>query len=137
MTRRLLLVLSVAAVLGAASLAVAVPKASADSYGCTWAPFGNVCILIEGDGLHVDHVRVRRAKIDYELICNYRAVMTVRNKNGVVIDRRKKGPHRGCTPVWAWFDWYPDRNYPDGSKICTAWFERGVLQGKPCNGVHD
>jgi hypothetical protein len=135
MTRTMLL-LSVAAAV-AASLAVAVPKAAADSYGCTWAPFGNVCILIEGDGLHVDHVRVRRAKIDYELICGYRAVMTVRNKNGRVIDRRKKGPHRGCTPVWAWFDWYPDRNYPDGSTICTAWFERGVLQGKPCNGVHD
>lgn len=135
MTRTMLLLSLAAAV--AASLAVAVPKAAADSYGCTWAPFGNVCILIEGDGLHVDHVRVRRAKIDYELICDYRAVMTVRNRHGRLIDKRKKGPHRGCTPVWAWFDWYPDRNYPDGSKICTAWFERGVLQGKPCNGVHD
>jgi hypothetical protein len=111
-------------------------NASADSYGCTWAPYGNVCILIEGSGLYVRHVRVRRAKIDYSLICNYQARMTVRTATGRLIDSRWSPYHRGCTPIWAWFDWYPRRIYPNNSKACTAFFEGGVLQGKPCNYVH-
>jgi hypothetical protein len=117
-------------------LGVGASKASADSYGCTWAPYGNVCILIEGSGLYVQHVRVRRAKIDYSLICNYQARMTVRTSGGRLIDSRWSPYHRGCTPIWAWFDWYPRRYYPNNSKICTAFFEGGVLQGKPCNYVH-
>jgi hypothetical protein len=118
-----------------AALSVGAPKAAADSYGCTWAPFGNVCILIEGSGLYVSHVRVRRAKIDWSLICNYQARMTIRTAGGRLIDRRWSRRHAGCSVVWAWFDWYPRRTYPHGSKICTAFFENGELQGKPCNRV--
>jgi hypothetical protein len=117
-------------------LSAGASPARADSYGCTWAPYGNVCILIEGSGLYVSHVRVRRAKIDYGLICNYQARMTVRTSTGRLVDRRWSPYHRGCTPVWAWFDWYPRRTYPNNSKVCTAFFENGDLQGRPCNYVH-
>ena len=120
----------------AVALSLGAEKAAADSYGCTWAPWGNVCILIEGSGTYVSHVRVRRAKIDYGLICNYQASMTVRNRYGNLIERRWSRYHAGCTPIWAWFDWYPRRFYPDGSRICTAFFENRVLQGRPCTGVH-
>jgi hypothetical protein len=117
-------------------LSVEASPASADSYGCTWAPYGNVCILIEGSGLNVRHVRVRRAKIDWSLICNYQARMTVRNASGRLIDSRWSPYRRGCSVAWAWFDWYPRRDYPNNSKVCTAFFENGELQGKPCNYVH-
>jgi hypothetical protein len=131
------LVLAVFAALATATVLLSsAGKASADSYGCTWAPYGNVCILIEGSGLYVSHVRVRRAKIDYGLICNYQAHMTVRTSTGRLVDSRWSPYHRGCTPVWAWFDWYLRRNYPNNSKVCTAFFEQGQLQGKPCNYVH-
>lgn len=118
-----------------ASLAGGASQASANSYGCTWAPFGNVCILIEGSGRYVDHVRVRRAKVDWSLICNYRAKMVVRGPDGRRIDVRRTRRHSGCSVAWAWFDWYPRRKYPHNSTICTSFFEDGVLQGKPCNKV--
>jgi hypothetical protein len=127
---------AVVAATTATALSLGASEASADSYGCTWAPWGNVCILIEGSGTYVSHVRVRRAKIDYSLICNYRGKMTVRNRYGTLIERRWSPYHAGCTPIWAWFDWYPRRYYPNWSRICTAFYENGVLQGKPCNWVH-
>jgi hypothetical protein len=133
---RLALASVAALVATAVALTVGTPKAAADSYGCTWAPFGNVCILIEGSGLYVSHVRVRRAKIDWSLICNYQGRMVVKNRYGQVIDRRWSVRHAGCSVAWAWFDWYPRRTYPHGSRICTAFFENGELQGKPCNYVY-
>jgi hypothetical protein len=132
---RLALASVAALVASAVALTVGTPKAAADSYGCTWAPFGNVCILIEGSGRYVSHVRVRRAKIDPSLICNYQGRMVVKNRYGKVIDRRWSRYHAGCSVVWAWFDWYPRRTYPHRSRICTAFFENGDLQGKPCNYV--
>ena len=132
---RPLCALAVAGATAVAALSVGAPKATADSYGCTWAPFGNVCILIEGSGLYVSHVRVRRAKVDWSLICNYHARMTVRTSTGRLIDSRWSSRHGGCSVAWAWFDWYPRRTYPHGSKICTAFFESGELQGTPCNRV--
>jgi hypothetical protein len=134
-TLRATLTLAAAAALATATLLLSfgAKEASADSYGCTWAPYGNVCILIEGSGLYVSHVRVRRAKIDWSLICNYQGRMTVRDATGRLIDDRWSPRHSGCSVAWAWFDWYPRRNYPHGSKVCTAFFEGGVLQGRPCN----
>jgi hypothetical protein len=118
-----------------ASSAVAAPAARADSWGCTFAPFGNVCLLIEGSGRYVSHVRVRRAKIDYGLICNYRGNMVVRGPRGRVIDRRRGPYHEGCSVLYAWYDWYPRRTYPHNSTICGAFWENGELQGRACNKV--
>jgi hypothetical protein len=114
------------------AMTVGTPRAAADSYGCTWAPFGNVCILIEGHSTYVSHVRVRRAKIDASLICNYRGVMTIRNTSGKLIRKREKY-HPGCSVIWAWFDWYPRRHFPHNSTICTGFYENGQLQGRACN----
>jgi hypothetical protein len=116
------------------ALTAGTPKAAADSFGCTWAPFGNVCILIEGHSTYVSHVRVRRAKIDPSLICNYRGVMTIRNASGKLIRKREKY-HSGCSVIWAWFDWYPRRHFPHNSTVCTAFYEYGQLQGRACNKV--
>ena len=125
---------------GAASLALAAgattPAARADAVGCTPAPYGDVCIFVWGSGLYVSHVQVVRNKIDYSLICDYQGRMTVRNGDGVLLDSRWSRRHSGCTPLKAWFDWYPRRTYPNQSKLCTAFFERGVRQGKACETIH-
>jgi hypothetical protein len=121
-----------------ALVVLGVPRvARADANGCTAAPYGMVCIVVEGDGLRVDHAAVVRDKADPAFICKYRGRMTVTDRSGKVIDKRYSSRHKGCTPLRAWFDWYPKKKYPNNSKLCTTFFEDGEEQGTACATIHD
>ena len=124
-----------ACVLATAVAAARAPAAASDAVGCTWAPYGDVCIWVWGTGRYVRHVQVDRNKADYSGICYYQGHLTV-SSGGRVIYSRWSPKYKGCTPLKAWFDWYPQRSFPNGSTICTAFFERGEVQGKACETIH-
>jgi hypothetical protein len=135
MLRRLVVFLAALAFAAGTGLAARPTDAAADSFGCTWAPYGDVCIFVWGTGLYVHHVQVVRNKIDYSLICDYQGHLTV-SSGGKVIYSRWSPRYTGCTPLKAWFDWYPNRSFPNKSIVCTEFYERGELQGKPCETIH-
>ena len=125
---------------GAAALAVTVGAAAparGDAIGCTWAPYGDVCIFVWGTGLYVHHVQVVRNKPYYNMICDYQGRLTVHKEGLGRIYSRWSPFHSGCTPLKAWFDWYPDRRFPDQSIVCVAFFEHGKRQGgRACETIH-
>lgn len=43
-----------------------------------------------------------------------------------------------CAAGRAYIEMKVDRKFPDGSKVCTRFFEQGVQQGgAPCAKIHD
>ncbi|MBA2614498.1 MAG: hypothetical protein H0U90_01755 [Actinobacteria bacterium] len=74
---------------------------------------------------------VLRQKLYGELqICNYRGRVTV--KKGERVLWRRTDRHVGCS-VRAWFQWHPKRNFPDGARVCSRFWENGEVQGgRPC-----
>jgi hypothetical protein len=135
MLGRVVVFLAAIALAAGVGLALRPADAAGDAVGCTWAPYGDVCIFVWGSGRYVHHVQVDRNKIDYSGICYYQGHLTV-SSGGSVIYSRWSPKYQGCTPLKAWFDWWPNRSFPDGSTICTAFYERGELQGKPCEKIH-
>jgi hypothetical protein len=126
---------AVAAVVTAGSLGAAAP-AGASAEGCTGAPNGYVCVQVEGESRYVERLGAVRGKASWSAICDYRAKVVVRAPSG-----RKwvyKSPfHRGCSWGRAWFDWYPRRNFPHNSRVCSWFYEDGSRRrwGKRQGGV--
>lgn len=130
-TRRTAIRLLVAAAVLVGAL-LAPSGAAANARGCTPAPFGTVCINVQGAGLHVDKVRVERFKSDPELVCDHQGVMWVSDEQGRRVDTRWSLRHPGCSAGVAWHFWDPNRNYPRKGQLCVAFFERDVRQGAAC-----
>ncbi|HEY2703199.1 MAG TPA: hypothetical protein VGL20_05870 [Candidatus Dormibacteraeota bacterium] len=105
----------------------------ASAVGCTWAPYGDTCMGVSGNGLHVDSVRVSRGKSDRSLICDYSATVTVSGVRQVW----RSGAHSGCTPADAWMDIAINRDFADQSQICGRFFEGTAQQGGAvCETIH-
>lgn len=126
--RRLALALVAAGVLLLSALSLPAP-AAADARGCTPASFGMTCVDVVGTSTEVYWVRAERFKADPEWICDHNAQMWVNDKNGRRIDTRWSGRYRGCSIGVAWHRWSPSREYPNKSRLCIAFYERGQQQG--------
>lgn len=108
--------------------------ASAD--GCTGAPYGYVCVQVEGEGRYVERLGAVRGKANWSAICDYSARVVVRAPSGRTW--RYRSPfHRGCSWGRAWFDWYPRRRFPHESRVCAYFYEDGTRKrhGKRQGGV--
>ena len=133
---------AVAATTATAGLALALTSSApalATAEGCTPAPFGYTCNYTHGKGTRVDRVDVIRGKADKSMICSYSAIVRVADPGGRVIYERDSGiVHNGaCSPGRAYISFNVRRSFPDGSKICTRFFEGGQQQGgAPCLDIH-
>jgi len=134
-TRKLLGLLVAFAVAGVVVVGFAAP-ANASASGCTLAPHGYVCGKVDGSGLYVRAAHVARGKAGSDFICDYQGTVRVYNTAGRVIYLKKSGRHQGCTPLRAWFDFSIKRHFPNHSKLCTSFYERGVRQGTTCFRIH-
>jgi hypothetical protein len=153
--RRLTTCLATLGLVGAASLALAAPASAGGSTttsaggtnpaavvtpmsasGCTLAPNGYVCGKVDGSGLHVSAAHVARGKSGTEFICDYQGTVRVYNSAGRRIYLKRSGRHQGCTPLRAWFDFSVNRTFPNNSKLCTSFYERGIRQGTTCFKIH-
>jgi hypothetical protein len=121
-----------------AGILVAAPSVSASSSGCTTAPRGISCIDVHGSKLHVDTVRATRGKYSSDFICNYSARVFFQEPDGTIVTRDSGVVHNGaCSTPYAWIDFHINANFPNGTKVCTAFYESGQQQGgKPCEKIH-
>jgi hypothetical protein len=141
--KRLVAALGIATLVAGGTVALGANPASADSSGCTFTSSSlksYVCIAIKGSGTYVSHVSVSRGKfepVSANAICNYQGLMNVWNSSGTLIDHRWSPFHSGCSYFRAWFDWYPNKSYPNNSSMCTYFYEGyGHLQGVACKKIH-
>jgi hypothetical protein len=119
--------------------ALAIPSgANASSSGCTAAPLGMSCINVHGSGLHVDRVDAVRDKASYDFICGYSARVIFHKPDGKTDVRDSGVVHNGaCSVGRAWITFDINADYPDGTRVCTAFYENGEQQGgRPCEKVH-
>jgi hypothetical protein len=59
--------------------------------------------------------------------------MYVNDARGRRIDTQWSPVQPGCDAHRVWYDFYPMKYYPDGSHVCTSFYENGVQQGgSPC-----
>ncbi|WP_146169083.1 hypothetical protein [Actinoplanes italicus] len=117
------------AAVAVSGLAVSAGPAAADASGCTPAAFGMVCGSVYGSGRYVSDAGVARDKVTPEAICDYQGVLTVYNSGGTRIYQERSPRHGGCNYGRAWFDFYPNRYFPNNSKLSLSFYERGVHQG--------
>lgn len=124
--------------LAAATTGVFASTATGNASGCTLTSTTQyVCIYVYGSGTYVNRVSVVRQKLSSIAICNYQGLMNVWNSSGTLIDRRWSPFHSGCSYGRAWFDWYPAKNYPNNSSVCTYFYEGyGKLQGVACKKIY-
>ena len=125
---------------GAAAVVLAALPATATSTAEICEPDSTrsyVCVMVEGEGRHVDRLGTARGKAD--AICNYRAVVYIKNARDEVIARYRSKKHRGCSYGRAWFThWKPDRRFPNNSHACAKWWENGERQGgEPCARIYE
>lgn len=110
--------------------------AAASADGCTGAPYGYVCVQVEGERRYVERLGAVRGKANWSAICDYSAKVVVRAPSGR--KWRYRSPfHRGCSWGRAWFDWYPRRRFPHNSRVCAYFYEDGTRRrhGKRQGGV--
>ena len=130
MKRRLLNILVVVG-LAFVGVVASATGASASAEGCTWAPSGYVCNYTYGSGAYVDRIAAIRGRTG-SLICNYSADASVQDPWGRVVWYGHQS-HAGCTPLRAYFNFYPRRTFHCGYVTSVAWFESGVRQGGYAN----
>jgi hypothetical protein len=137
MLRKILKLLPLPALLLTGALATA-PAANASASGCTLAPLGASCIRVIGSGLHVDSVRAVRNKESADFICQYSARVFFHKPDGTTDTRDSQIVHNGaCSPGDAWIDFNIGADYPNGTRVCTAFYENGDQQGgQPCETIH-
>ncbi len=128
------------------ALGVGAGPASASSVGCTGGGEGvdQVCLNINGEGLHADSFQVRHddlgsvmgAPVTPEQICNYQAKLTIDPPGADNAYVRDSSHHEGCSWGVAWFN-FDGGDYPDGTNVCGRFYENGEQQGgAPCNKIH-
>lgn len=111
--------------------------ASADARGCTVASVGEVCMTVQGTGLHVSWVRVSRGKT--APICNFYANVKIYAPTGPGVFVYTGAQKDGCPPPYGYQfqDFNIDGDFADQSRICGRWFEGGQQQGGAvCETIH-
>lgn len=148
-TRRIPRTIAAAATAATLTLGAGAGSASASSAGCTGGGEGvdQVCLAINGSGLHVDNFVVRHDDLGSvagvpaptpEQICNYQATLTIDPPGDNNAYVRDSSFHEGCSWGVAWFE-FSGGDYPDGTRVCGRFYEhRGEQQGgAPCNTIHN
>jgi hypothetical protein len=111
--------------------------ASAFARGCTVASLGQVCMTVQGTGLHVSWVRVSRGKS--APICNFYADVRIYMPTGPGVFAYTGAQQGGCPPPYGYQrqDFNIDGDFADQSRICGRWFEGGQQQGGGvCETIH-
>jgi hypothetical protein len=139
--RRRLRPLAAALTLGGAlavPMSTAVPAHAAAS-GCTSG--GSVCIQTFDSGLYVGNVEVRFSHVDG--IIGHAHL----DAPGYDVNTPNQPLVGGfcaqgsCNPTTQVFTFHPNRNFPDGSRLCAEIWQRYDdgsynLRGRPCETIH-
>jgi len=102
--------------------------------GCTAAPYGYVCVSVDGKAgtTYVARASVVRGKLDGSLICNYGGRVYIKAPSGKIVWTQAYN-RKGCSVGRAWFTFDVNRTFPSGSRVCSRFREYGVQQGgEPC-----
>ena len=131
------------ALIGAAAAAALVAgagagPAAASADGCTYTEFPHetVCASVHGKKLNVDKVEVKRWRLPGGVIDDYHGevnVYTPAGKHYVFSSTVRRGKRYTRAVVTI----HLNRSFPDGSKICGAWFERDAYVDSACFKIHD
>jgi hypothetical protein len=111
--------------------------AAASANGCTYTavPRDYVCHYVHGKGLHLDSVDVIRGRWGGGAIRNFSAMVTVQERDGDrYVFTSPTYPEKRFGRVVITFDF--DHYFDDKSKICSSFFEDGVLQDTVCDEIH-
>ena len=127
-----------AAAAGAVAFGSGVSTAAASADGCTYTEFPHeyVCAQVHGEKLHVDKVVVIRGKLPAGVIDDYHAEVNVYTPAGRHLVYRST-VRTGKRYTRAVVTVHLNRSFPDGSKICGAFFERGSWIDSACFKIHD
>ena len=112
--------------------------AAADADGCTYTEFPHeyVCATVHGKKLNVEKVEVIRGKLPAGVIDDYHAEVNVYTPAGRHLVSRSS-VRTGKRYTRARVTVHINRSFPDGSKICGAFFERGGWIDSACFRIHD
>lgn len=102
--------------------------------GCTAAPHGYVCVQAVGKrgSTSITKVGVSRGKVDKSFICKYRGEVRVLSPSSKVLWKRTAS-RQNCAIGRAWFNFDIKGNFPNGSRVCSRFYEGGQQQGgSPC-----
>ena len=131
------------ALIGAVAAAALVAGAGASTAGatadgCTYTEFPHeyVCATVHGKKLNVEKVVVIRGKLPAGVIDDYHAEVNVYSPAGRQYVYRS-GVRTGKRYTRAVVTVHINRSFPDGSKICGAFFERGGWIDSACFKIHD
>lgn len=99
------------------------------SQGCNAAPWGLVCVSVEGSGLKVRKISAIRDKASFDGICNYHAGYVIFH-NHKQIEKSKIKAVKDCSAGRAWIDFKPKKAaYPDNSSVCVTFWEENDSHG--------
>ncbi|MDX6554432.1 MAG: hypothetical protein QOD86_627 [Miltoncostaeaceae bacterium] len=131
------------ALIGAATAAalvvgVGAGTAAASADGCTYTEFPHeyVCASVTGKKLNVEKVEVVRGKLPAGVIDDYHGeanVYTPAGKHYVFTSSVRTGKRYTRAHVTIRIN----RSFPNGSKICGAFFERDSWIDSACFKIHD
>lgn len=115
-------------------LFIGVQSAGASASGCIKNGSEFICVNVQSSGTFVSNVEV----VAYAAtICDYQGRMIVYRSDGSKYQDSWSPFHSGCSHGAGWFDWYPNRYYPNNSRICGLWYQsHGVYKGAVCETVH-
>jgi len=99
------------------------------SVGCTPAPYGDVCISVNGAGLYVSYVACTREYYNPTFICDWSANVWW------CCGSWDSQVENNCQPGLAYLDFWFNENFPS-TQICCAFFQSGQQQGgSPCENI--
>jgi hypothetical protein len=112
--------------------------AAGSADGCTYTEFPHeyVCASVTGKKLHVEKVEVVRGKLPAGVIDDYHGEANVYTPDGRHLVFRSS-LRTGKRYARAHVTIRIGRSFPDGSKICGAFFERGSWIDSACFRIHD
>jgi hypothetical protein len=105
--------------------------------GCTSAPDGYVCLMVESHrGSYIHNARVTRGfdnVMGLQTICNYTAQVTITDPDGnTQYDWLDTSRANHCSRKLAYIDFWIDKEVPNGSTICAVWVDGSTSGVKPC-----
>ena len=114
-----------------------VSTAAAEADGCTYTEFPHeyVCANVHGKKLNVEKVEVIRGRLPAGVIDDYHAEVNIYTPAGRHIVYRST-LRTGKRYTRARVTVHIDRSFPDGSKLCGAFFERGTWIDSACFRIH-